>query len=410
MPLCLALSATAIAQSLLFVMVPVIGESTGISFADLAVAISLGIAAFILAAPLWGRLSDGWGRRRVMLCGSAGSLIGHGGLALSIELASRDMVSADQCFYLLTAFRVIYGLSAAAVFPVAQAWVAERYGDMEMMSKFGALRMALTLGRFAGPPAAAALLLLAPLAPIHFVTLFALLALIAVWLTQDSPAQRPWPAARQEESSARDFQDSAFVPLLLIVVLLSIGLGQLQFSIGLHAQVRFGYTASTASQFVGLLLTAAAVAALAMQVLVIKRLQPHAVAALSVAAAVFSGAIALAFWGEARWLFLMSAILAGATIAIALPACAALTAAGRKGSGMGGSMGAFGSAQTLGYALGAALGGLYTSVPAVSFGLAIAAPLLAVALILVSPGLRRRGASLKVDTLAGDNVDLRKIR
>lgn len=391
-------------------MVPVIGETTGVSFGDLSVVITLGIVGFIFAAPLWGRLSDRWGRRRVLLYGCAGSLIGHAGLALTIELAARHMIAMEQGFYLLLLSRVIYGLSAAAVFPVAQAWMADLYGDAEMMSKFGALRMAMTLGRFAGPPVAAVLLLLAPLAPLHFVTLFAVLALGAVWLLQDSPA-RGFPASAGEAvTSRRGFQDTALPVLLLIVVLLCMSLGQLQFSIGLHAQARFGYGATTASQFVGLLLTAAALAALAMQVFVIKRLQRHAVAALAIAVTVFSAALALVFWGHAEWLFLLGALLTGAAIAIALPACAVLAATAQEGGRAGRSMGAFGSAQTLGYAFGAALGGAYPTVPALSFGVAIAAPILAVTLILASTGLRRHGASLKEKGLAGENADIRNVR
>lgn len=390
-------------------MVPVIGETTKISFAGLSFVITLGILAFIVAAPLWGRLSDRKGRRRVMLCGCAGSAIGHGGVAFSIELAAQGWVGADSAFYLLTLFRLIYGFSAAAVFPIAQAWIADCYDETDLMPKLGFLRTALTIGRFAGPPVAAGLIVLAPLAPLHFLVVFALIALYAVWRSPEPPPVQPERAGNDRALPGR-FPDPAFACLLLIVLLLSLAVGQLQFTIGLHAQARFGLSAASASQFVGLLLTAAALAALAVQVLVIRRLQGHAAVALACAAATVGGAVALVFWGDAQWTFLLGAVLAGAAVAVALPACAAMIAAGHARSRLGRLMGAFGSAQTLGYALGAALGGLYSTAPAASFGLAILAPLLAVVFVLASRGLKPEAASLKPDGFADDNRPIRNVR
>ena len=394
--LSLALAATAIGQSLLFVMVPVIGETIRMGFGDLSLIITVGIVAFVLAAPVWGRISDLKGRRRVMLYGCAGVVIGHGGFALGIEVGARALVEPDLTFCLLILSRLIYGTFAAALFPIAQAWVADLYAEPELMSKFGALRLAMTIGRFAGPPVAAGLMFLAPLAPIYFLVLFALGALVAVWSCREPPRPAGQGVADRART-AREISEAASSPvlafsfLLAVVVLLSLTVGQLQFTIGLHAQTRLGLDAVHASQFVGLLLTAAALAAVAVQVFVIRRLRAHAYAALSGSAVIVSFAVALVFWGETRLLFLSGAVLAGAAVAVALPACTVIGTAGEKRQRLGRSMGAVGSAQTVGYAIGAALGGLYSIDPAASYGLAIIAPLLALIIVVVPRRVRQPG-------------------
>ncbi|WP_282607871.1 MFS transporter [Pelagibius sp. Alg239-R121] len=370
--LCLALIATTIGQTVLFVMVPVIGEITKIGLGGISLAITAGIFAFTIAAPMWGRISDSIGRRKVMLFGCAGVVLGHGGVALTVEMAARDLAEPDLSLVFLTAFRLVHGVSAAALMPIAQAWVADIHDESAHLSKFGVLRLSMTAGRLAGPPLAAVLMLLAPLTPIYFLCVFALAAFFLVSMCSD-PEKR-----RTAEQSSSGSSTTVAVPLLLaVVVLLSLMVGQLQFTMGPHVQVRLGLDAVHASQFVGLLLTAAALAALAVQVFVVKHLRDCALGTLVASSMIASGAVVLVFWGEARLLFVLGAIFAGTAMAAALPACAALISVSAARDRLGRVMGAFGSAQTIGYAIGAALGGLYDIAPMVSFGFSFCAPFMA---------------------------------
>lgn len=385
--LCLALAATAIGQAVLFVMVPVIGETTGIGFAGLSLVISAGILAFVVTAPVWGKLSDQLGRRGVMLWGCSGVILGQGGFAVVIEMAAQGLLAPKITLIAMIVFRLIHGCAAAALFPIAQAWVADAYGESERLSKFGSLRLAMTFGRLAGPPLAAVLTLLAPLAPVHALVAFAVLALLAMSACRE-------PERRQKSDAPAPARSAlpVFPLLLCVVVLLGVMNGQLQFSIGLHAQTRLGLTALQASQFVGVLLTIAAIAALLVQLFVIRRLNDRALAALLVSAVMASAAVALVYWSGSWWHFGLAAVFVGVSLAIAFPACAAILASLEDPQRLGRSMGAFGSAQPVGYALGAALGGLYDTAPAVSFGVAFIAPLLAVLLIFTAPTLRNHAA------------------
>ncbi len=382
--LCFALGATAIGQAVLFVMVPVIGEATKIGLGSLSLVVAVGIFAFVVAAPIWGRASDRLGRRDIMLWGCSGVIVGQGGFAVILTLADQDYIAPETTLVAMMFFRLLHGSAAAALFPIAQAWVADLYGESERLSKFGTLRLAMTLGRLVGPPFAAVLTLLAPLAPIYALIAFAVIARLAMMACREPERSKDGagqvPAAPPPARSAfRTF------PLLLsVVVLLAVMNGQIQFAIGLHAQTRLGLNAVQASQFVGVLLSVAAVAALLIQVFVIKRLNSRVFAAMLLSCALASSAVALVFWGVHWGTFALAAVLVGMSLAMAFPACAALLAAAQDSSHLGSAMGAFGSAQTIGYALGAGLGGLYEVSPAASFGLSFCAPLIAILLISVS--------------------------
>src|SRR4029434_5062947 len=66
--------------------------------------------------PLWGRLSDLYGRRRIFLAG------------LTIFLAGSALCGAAQNMAQLIVFRVLQGLGAGAVMPIAMTVVGELFG------------------------------------------------------------------------------------------------------------------------------------------------------------------------------------------------------------------------------------------------------------------------------------------
>ncbi len=386
--LCLTLAATAVGQAVLFVVVPVIGETTKIGLGSLSLVVAAGIVVFVISAPLWGRASDRLGRREIMLWGCSGVILGQGGFAVTIALAAQGYIATEVTLGMMVFSRMIHGASAAALFPIAQAWVADVYGESERLSKFGTLRLAMTLGRLAGPPLAAALTLLAPLAPIYILVVFAVIALLAMGACQEPSHQKQNEAESADVPPRRRSPFLSFPLLLSVVVLLATMNGQLQFAIGLHAQTRLHLSAVQASQFVGIMLTMAAIAALVIQMFVIRRLNGRSFAALTLSGVMASCAVALVYWGGHWGVFALAAVFVGASLAMAFPACAALLAAAQDRRHLGSAMGAFGSAQTIGYALGAALGGLYDVAPAVSFGISFCAPLVAIVLVSVCPDYR----------------------
>ena len=98
------------------------------------------ILAIFVFAPLWGSISDRWGRRPVLL-------IGLSGFAASVALFA--LVESLPLLYL---GRFLDGLFAAAIAPVAYALVGDHAPSREWRAhRFALLNIAGTVGFFTGP-------------------------------------------------------------------------------------------------------------------------------------------------------------------------------------------------------------------------------------------------------------------
>ncbi len=373
LPLCLAVSVVGLGQSMLFALLPILAAESRIGAGGLSLVMTAGILAFFLAAPLWGRLADRLGRRGVMLGGSLVLLLGHAGFLVVLEAVSLGTIEPEAGLFGLLAARVVYGAASAALFPLAQAWVGDVVAESGRLRGLAGLSAAMTAGRLLGPPLAAALTVLAPLLPLYALLAAALLAFGALLFL---PAP-PRAAASAEGGSG----PGGVFPVLAGVFLLTTMLGQLQFTLGLHVQTRLGLDATASVQFVALLLTLGALAALTMQLLLARRLKSGRAGLLGLLCLLASAGCGILAWGASAPHFIVGVVAVGTAVSVAFPigtaVLLALAGAARRGRVMGVSA----SAQTLGYACGALLGGLYGSAPTASFALAALAPLLAFLLL-----------------------------
>ena len=95
--------------------------------------------ALFLFAPLWGRLSDRYGRMGVLLIGFATFLVGSTATALAPSLG------------IVYAARLLAGAGAAAIVPTAQAYIADRSTTVDRSRRFVLLGSASFIGFLAGP-------------------------------------------------------------------------------------------------------------------------------------------------------------------------------------------------------------------------------------------------------------------
>ena len=100
---------------------------------------SIYLFAMFLFAPLWGRLSDKVGRRPVILVGLGGFIVMLGMFALSREL------------WFAYASRLLAGLFASSVLPVASAYIADTGSPDLRARRFAWMGTAGLLGLLAGP-------------------------------------------------------------------------------------------------------------------------------------------------------------------------------------------------------------------------------------------------------------------
>ncbi len=190
--------------------------------------------AIFLFALLWGRASDRWGRRPIILAG----LIG---LAASSAASS----AADSLFWLYIG-RFLEGVFASAVAPASMALVADVAPSKEWRARrFAWIGMAITAGFFIGPMLSSGVARAGPPAPVPSVELpfllAALTALLAAAAVSCFVGRSPRrPIAEPGIVSGRRSQAGIAVRMIVLAVLATSTIGVMEVTLTLRAKLQLG--------------------------------------------------------------------------------------------------------------------------------------------------------------------------
>ncbi|MGS6285378.1 MFS transporter, partial [Enterobacter asburiae] len=76
--------------------------------------------------------------------------------------------------------RLLYGLTVSGLVPAAQTWAIQRAGLEKRMGALATIRSGLSCGRLLGPPLAALMLSVSPVAPLWLMAIAPLIPLLVV--------------------------------------------------------------------------------------------------------------------------------------------------------------------------------------------------------------------------------------
>lgn len=194
--------------------------------------------AIFLFAPLWGRASDKWGRRPIILAG----LIG---LAASLAAGS----TADSLLWLYVG-RFLDGVFASAVVPSSMALVADVAPSKEWRARrFAWIGMAITAGFFIAPVLSGAVARIGlreetptPVPSVELPFLFtALIALAAAVLVGCFVGRTPpRPLAAPGTASTEASRAGMAVRMLVLAMLATATVGALEVALTLRAKLELG--------------------------------------------------------------------------------------------------------------------------------------------------------------------------
>ncbi len=154
----------------------------------------------LLGAPVLGRWSDRYGRRRILLLGQVGTLISWGIFLVALWLPPRPIVEVNSSvlgaftltvpLVVLFAARALDGTTGGSV-SVANAYLADISDDTNRSANFGKMAMSANLGFVLGPAIAGALGAMAtgetpPVLAAFVISVIAGL-MIAFWLPEAEP-------------------------------------------------------------------------------------------------------------------------------------------------------------------------------------------------------------------------------
>ncbi|NPV43676.1 MAG: MFS transporter [Firmicutes bacterium] len=215
--------------------VPFFIERFGAGGSELGVLIaSYGLMQFIFA-PIWGDISDRWGRKKVMIAG----MLGNGVTLLAFGFANS--------LWVLFVARILSGALASAMVPASMAYIGDITDEEERGSGLGLIGAAAGAGIVIGPGLGgflAAKSLAFPFIVAAFLSLVSSL-LIFFFLPESLPAERGSKNVQRSITLQYARMKKALLSpigiLLIMTFIVSFGLTNFQGIYGLFALKKFGY-------------------------------------------------------------------------------------------------------------------------------------------------------------------------
>jgi DHA1 family multidrug resistance protein-like MFS transporter len=209
-------------------------DNLGAGGSELGLLIAVASLMEFIFAPIWGSISDGVGRKPILI-------LGVFGYALSMLL-----LGLAEGIWMLFIARGLVGMLSSATYPAAMAYIGDVTSDEERGGGMGTLGAAMGLGIIIGPAVGGLLAKDSLSMPFYLasgISMFALL-LIFVLLPESLPkglrTRVDW-LKMVKRGDLRGALRSPIGSLLFMAFLLSFGLSNFESVFGLYAMAKFGY-------------------------------------------------------------------------------------------------------------------------------------------------------------------------
>ena len=264
--------ATGIGQSMTFTLLAPLGREVGFAEVQVGLIISCSSLAFTLTSPVWGRKSDRWGRKPVMLLGMVGYTFGAALFATVFSFGLKGLLSGMPLYLLVISARVLMASLMSAAPSAALAYIADTTSAEQRIAGMGRLGAARTLGAILGPATCGILATTGLLTPLYIGVTIALVSTILLAITLQEP---PLPALRSTTRLTLKLLDKRYFPYILVGFLTFLAFSMTSQTIGFYIQDRFVLDGKDTAQALGTGMMVAATMSFFAQALLAGRLKMH---------------------------------------------------------------------------------------------------------------------------------------
>ncbi len=254
-------------QTIIFAVLPPLARDLGMADFQVLSIFMLSALFWVLIGPFWGRRSDIYGRRPFIVIGLTGFAVSMTAFATVLHLGLDGVLAGAALYALLLGTRSIYGIIGCATPGAAQAYIADRTPPERRTAGMAAFSAAFGIGAMVGPAFAGAVVAIDPVAPLYAVAAVAAASVVAVWFFLPE-RMAPVESVVRPTLSPLDKRIRSY---------LIYGLGTaiataipIQF-IGFYFIDRLELESKEALQLVGVALSAAAMASLFSQLVLVQR-------------------------------------------------------------------------------------------------------------------------------------------
>lgn len=230
------------------IIIPILPDLV-VAFGGSGVAMGMLMAIFsamqFLFSPMWGGLSDRFGRKPILMLGVFGNAISMVALGLSSQL------------WMLFAARGLAGILSSATLPTAMAYISDSTDERSRGGGMGVIGAAMGLGMVLGPGAGGLLSAISLQAPFYFAAILSLVAMGAIWLflPESLASENREREVKLQGPQLSTMWQALYGPLAFLFIaafMISFGMTNFEGIYAYYAKERYAYDPHT----IGIILTA----------------------------------------------------------------------------------------------------------------------------------------------------------
>ncbi|KDA02423.1 MFS transporter [Hyphomonas oceanitis] len=361
----LAMVAMGAGMTINFVVVAPLARKAGLAPIEVAGILTFSSALYAFMIPVWGRLADRIGRKRVMVFSLVAMGLLNMAFLFALSAALAGVVTGLAAFFLLAFTRLWFGLLAPGLQPASMAAMTDATTTLTRAGGLGMLGASMSVGSILGPAGAAVLAPFGALVPLWgtIILNIAVGIILAFVLprTRNTPreSKRPTPLA---------FNDKRVLPHLVFLFIYFMAIGMIQQTIGWFIEDRYHFVdtaAHTAGEiavrYTGIIFSCLAVAMIIVQFgyIVPRRPDPRKILPIGLGLVALGYICADTF--HPFWAMCVSFLIAGVGGALAVPSANALGSLSVERHEQGSAAALLAAAPPAGFVFGPLIGaGLYS--------------------------------------------------
>lgn len=309
-------------NSMLFPLLPPLVRRLDLPDASVGWIFSLSALAWVFASPIWGRMSDRFGRKPIVALGLFAYGVSMTGFALVATAGVFAVIQGAAVFFGLMLTRAIFGMVGSAANPAAQAYVADRTTMAERTHELALLSSAFAVGGAVGPATCA--VLAAQMGLIFPIALTAVLAFVAAAVLMRFLPERRGP--REAAGPTPNFMDTwrlagdpRVAAYIIFGVFLSVITGTLGQVYTLYVMDRLDVAGARGAELAAAGFVVAALAMLTTQMAILPMLRFGSRSLMLVGCAILCISVAVQLWAPNFSALLLSQMLGGLGFGLARP-------------------------------------------------------------------------------------------
>lgn len=303
-------------QAFLFTVLPPIGREIGLEDYHVGLVMSVHGLFMLFIGPMWGSLSEKWGRRPVIFIGGFIFCLSVMIFGMIVDAALSGTITVTMVLLLFIASRALFALGAGAVTPASMALAADMSSREMRLKTLSIMTAATSTGAIIGPSVSAFLSIYGLSKPFYFIAVAGLLILLgALFLLPNSPH-----VSSDKSHGYRELLKGNILYIASGSSLFMIGIYGVFSTLGFFVQDRFSLEPIEAARIMGLGLMCAASATIFIQVFVISwvKINPKALILVGIIFGLIS--VVLIWISQSIIIFYLAMLANGIGQGLAMPA------------------------------------------------------------------------------------------